>query len=100
MIDSQTLRKTLLSRPIRVVTLVLGILTWLVFGVSILAHLINPMTWLDFWLAIYFGIAGVLAIVYFSSRRLWQLVVALPGVSFLGGFGTVGLLYSIMRNAT
>ncbi len=100
MIDSEALRKTLLGRPIRVVTLALGVLTWFVFGVSIFANLINPMAWLDFWLAIYFGVAGVLAIVYFSSKRLWQLVVALPGVLYLGGFGTVGLLYSILRNAT
>jgi len=99
-INREVVRKTLLSRPIRVATLALGILTWLVFGVSILASLINPMTWLHWWLAIYSGVAGVLAIVYFFSRRLWQLLVALPGVTFLGGFGSVALLFSIMRNTT
>lgn len=96
----ETLRRVLLSPPVRVGALIFGILTLLVFGVSIVASLINPMAWLDFWLAIYFGIAGVLAIAQFFSRRLWQLVLALPGVIYLGGFGAVGLLLSFIENAT
>jgi hypothetical protein len=55
------------------------------------------MTWLDFWLAIYFGVAGVLAIVFFFSKRLWQLMLALPGVTYGGGFGTVSLVVSFMQ---
>jgi len=45
------------------------------FGVTIMANIINPRTWLDFAITLYIGTAGLLAFVYFFSKRLWQLLI-------------------------
>ena len=66
------------SLPTRLVVLVFGVFLFGMFGVTIIANLANPMSWIDFAITIYIAVAGVFAFIFFFTKRPWQLLVVLP----------------------
>lgn len=85
---TQKLEPLAVSFPVRVLCLVLGI-AWLVpFGPTIVANLINPMVWYDAVIAAYFLVASIVSIIFFFSRRVFQLLLVAPALVYL----LVGLL--------
>jgi hypothetical protein len=66
------------SLPTRLVALVFWLLLFGIFGVTIIANLVNPMSWVDFAITIYIAVAGVFAFIFFFTKNPWHLAVALP----------------------
>lgn len=71
------------SLACRVAMLVFGIVMLGGFGISILANFINPMSWADFLIALYFAIAGVSSFIQFFTKKLPPLLIALPAAIYL-----------------
>jgi hypothetical protein len=75
---AQQLRPFAVSLPVRTVCLLCGV-AWLVLLVpDILVSLINPSVWYEAAIAAYFLVASVVACVFFFSKRVLLLVLALP----------------------
>jgi uncharacterized membrane protein HdeD (DUF308 family) len=72
------------SLPFRLFVLAFGVALFIFFGVTVIANLINPMSWFDFAIAIYITIAGVFAFIYFFTKRLWNLLIVLPVAVYFG----------------
>jgi hypothetical protein len=78
------------SLPVRVLLLFFAI-AWLAFlGPSILANLINPQVAVDALIAAYFLAAGIVAFVFFFSKKIFQLLFVLPATVY----ALVGLAWS------
>jgi len=56
----------------RLLALCFGIALFLFLGPTILASFTNPMIWFDALIAAYFFVAGILAIVFFFSRKFFS----------------------------
>ncbi|GAM10165.1 hypothetical protein OR1_02453 [Geobacter sp. OR-1] len=79
----EKLRRVVASLPCRLLMLATGVVLLGIMGVSLLANFINPMSWSDFLVAIYFAVAGVFAFMHFFTKKLAYFLVAAPATVFL-----------------
>jgi hypothetical protein len=92
MSPAQKLKVQATSLPVRVLILLFAI-AWLAFlGPSILMNLINPQVAVDALIAAYFLAAGIVAFVFFFSKKVFQLLFVLP----VAAYGLVGLVWSFV----
>jgi len=68
---------------IRVLVLCFGIALLIFLGPAIFANLVNPPAWYGTVIALYFLLNGILAIVFFFSRKVLHLLKIVPALAYL-----------------